>query len=132
MVKTVGEPTVWLTKLHLTPEALKAEHPVLYASVYDSSPPGVMKINKVAFELLRSHTRMRSEKGSAPAVVKEGAFAGLGGGGGVGGLDQGRLLELALQVLRRQADNSDGIKFEMLGAGAHIKNKAKYLDVYFE
>ena len=132
MVKTVGEPTVWLTKLHLTPEALKAEHPVLYASVYDSSPPGVMKINKVAFELLRSHTRMRSEKGSAPAVVKEGAFAGLGCGGGVGGLDQGRLLELALQVLRRQADNSDGIKFEMLGAGAHIKNKAKYLDVYFE
>ena len=29
----IGEPTVWLAKLHPTPEALKAEHPELYASV---------------------------------------------------------------------------------------------------
>ena len=118
----IGEPTVWLSKLHPTPEALKAEHPELYASVYCASPPGAVNINTMALELLRSHTRMRREKGSASVEVKGGGSARAQGRVA---MDNGQILELVLQTLRRQTDSSDGINFQMLGAGGHRKIKIK-------
>jgi len=115
----IGEPTVWLAKLHPTPEALKAEHPELYASVYCASPPGAVKINTMALELLRAHTRMRREKGSAGPqgrVAMDNA--------GPRCMDRGdRLLEFVLQTLGARA--ADGINLQMLGAGGHRKIKIK-------
>ena len=129
MVKSVGEPTVWLSKLHANPEALKAEHPELYANVYSSSPPGAVKVNTVALELLRSHTRMRREKGSASVEVKKGGSARAQGSVAI---DNGQLLDLVLQTLRRQTDSSDGINFQMLGAGGHKKIKINMWVYVFE